>query len=76
MFDQGNQALYKSPDVNRNILLYIVHFADWMSTVAEKQHYQQSIEIGEDGLAEVNKSFKKKKTNDKFATYVRRGIGI
>jgi len=67
MFDQGNHALYKRPDVNRNILHYIIHFADWMSTIAEKQHYQQSIEISEDKLFKVDKSFEKKKTdnNDK-----------
>ena len=64
MFDQGNHALYKRPDVNRNILHYIIHFADWMSTIAEKQHYQQSIEISEDKLFKVDKSFEKKKTDN------------
>ena len=48
MFDEGNQSLYKRPDTNRNILHYIVHFADWMSTVAEKQHWMQGNEVDED----------------------------
>jgi len=48
MFDEGNQSLYKRPDTNRNILHYIVHFADWMSTVAEKQHWMQGNEVEED----------------------------
>lgn len=44
LFDDGNTSLYKRPDTNRNILHYIIHFADWMSTIAEKQHYMQSLE--------------------------------
>ena len=48
MFDEGNQKMYRRGDINRNILHYIVHFADWLSTVAEKQHYVQSLEDGVD----------------------------
>ena len=43
MFDDGNVRTFKRPDTNRNILHYIIHFADWISTVAEKQHYRQSL---------------------------------
>mgnify|MGYP001161100250 CR=1 FL=1 len=46
MFDEGNQKIYRRADINRNILHYIVHFADWLSTVAEKQHYFQSLDEG------------------------------
>jgi len=69
LFDDGNNKLFRSPD-NRNILHYIIHFADWTSTVAEKQHYHQSIEISEDRLFEVNKSFEKKKIVDKDQTHL------
>ena len=64
MFDDGNQKLYRSPDVNRNVLHYIVHFADWMSTIAEKQHYQQSLEVDEDVKQQFNNSFKGTKSKE------------
>ena len=41
MFDDGNTKLFKLGTNNQNILHYIIHFADWMATVAEKQHYVQ-----------------------------------
>ena len=41
MFDKGNEDLYRRSTDSRNVLHYIVHFGDWMSTVAEKQHYIQ-----------------------------------
>lgn len=43
MFDDANTKLYRLGSNNQNILHYIIHFADWMSTVAEKQHYIQQI---------------------------------
>ncbi len=58
MFDDGNTKLFRSPDVNRNVLHYIVHFADWLSTIAEKQLYQQSLEVDEDVKSKFNDSFK------------------
>ena len=42
MFDDGNTKLFKLGTNNQNILHYIIHFADWMATVAEKQHYIQT----------------------------------
>jgi len=57
LFEPGNDRLFRQPDT-RNILHYIVHFADWMSTVAEKQHYQQSLEVDEDIKQEFEKSIK------------------
>ena len=63
LFDDGNQKLFRSPD-NRNILHYIIHFADWMSTVAEKQHHQQSLEVDEDVKQKFNNSFKKPKERE------------
>jgi len=44
MFDKGNEDLYRRSTDSRNILHYIVHFGDWMSTVAEKQLYLQSLD--------------------------------
>jgi hypothetical protein len=41
MFDEGNVKLFRLGNNNQNILHYIIHFADWMATVAEKQHYVQ-----------------------------------
>jgi len=63
LFDDGNQKLYRSPD-NRNILHYIVHFADWMSTVAEKQHHQQSLD-DYDSYPTKTKKIKKQKESSK-----------
>ena len=57
LFEPGYDRLFRQPDT-RNILHYIVHFADWMSTVAEKQHYQQSLEVDEDIKQEFEKSIK------------------
>jgi len=54
LFDEGNISLYRKHDT-QNILQYIVHFADWMSTVAEKQHYRQSLEIDEETKEEFTK---------------------
>lgn len=41
VFDDGNGSYYKRPSESDDILYYIVHWADWMSTVVEKQHYVQ-----------------------------------
>ena len=46
-----------------NILHYIIHFADWMATVAEKQHYVQT----KDSTVTINK-FNKKKSKIKPKT--------
>ena len=47
MFDSGNEGYYRTSSDSRNILHYIVHFADWMSTVTEKQLYLQSLDMDE-----------------------------
>ena len=44
MFDDGNISYLKRPSESDNILHYIIHWADWMSTVVEKQHYVQGHE--------------------------------
>jgi len=55
MFDKGNEDLFRRSTDSKNILHYIVHFADWMSTVAEKQHYLQSLDVDdEDDTVEVD----------------------
>tara|TARA_B100001113_G_scaffold351838_1_gene351814 strand:+ start:763 stop:1506 length:744 start_codon:yes stop_codon:yes gene_type:complete len=41
MFEDGNAGYYKRPSDSQDILYYIIHLADWMSTVAEKQHFIQ-----------------------------------
>ena len=41
IFEDGNASYYKRPSESQDILYYIIHFADWMSTVAEKQHFLQ-----------------------------------
>ena len=64
LFDEGNVSLFKRPDVNRNILHYIVHLADWMGTVAEKQHYQQELETDGEPVKAFNTS---KKVSDGHA---------
>ena len=51
MFDDGNTALYRKHDTD-NVLHYIVHFADWTSTVVEKQLYKQSLENVDVGYQE------------------------
>ena len=56
LFDNGNVSLFKRPDTNRNVLHYIVHFADWMSTIAEKQHYMQSLDDVEDDQQPIKKT--------------------
>lgn len=55
LFDDGNKTLFRVPDTNRNILHYIIHFADWISTTAEKQHYHQSLLT--DDYQETDKPF-------------------
>lgn len=42
MFDDGNTGYYKRPSDSSDILYYIIHLADWMSTIAEKQHFVQA----------------------------------
>jgi len=66
MFSSGNEKSYRRPDNTRNILYYIVHFSDWMSTVSEKQHYLQSLDIDDEvsdekveNLAELQDAFDK-----------------
>lgn len=61
LFDEGNVSLYRKHDT-QNILHYIVHFADWMSTVAEKQHYRQSLETDEEYEQPAPKKTAKPKT--------------
>tara|TARA_Y100001970_G_scaffold280974_1_gene390838 strand:+ start:2740 stop:3474 length:735 start_codon:yes stop_codon:yes gene_type:complete len=66
MFDAGNENYYRTSSDSRNILHYIVHFGDWMSTVAEKQHYIQGNVEKQEKIEETKKSFNKKnlKTTD------------
>lgn len=48
MFTPGNEREYRKSTDSKNILHYIVHFADWSATVAEKQHYLQSLDSDEE----------------------------
>ena len=60
MFDKGNEDYYRRSSDSRNILHYIVHFGDWMSTVAEKQHYIQGNVKKQEKIEETKKEFNKK----------------
>ena len=60
MFDKGNEDLDRRSTDSRNVLHYIVHFGDWMSTVAEKQHYIQSGINKMEKVEETKKEFNKK----------------
>ena len=66
MFDAGNESYYRTSSDSRNILHYIVHFGDWMATVAEKQHYIQGNVEKQEKIQETKKEFNKKnlKTTD------------
>ena len=67
MFDKGNEDLYRRSTDSRNVLHYIVHFGDWMSTVAEKQHYIQDDIEKLKKIKKVTKEFENqddKKVND------------
>ena len=66
MFDKGNEDYYRRSSDSRNILHYIVHFGDWMSTVAEKQHYIQGNVEKQVQVEKTKKAFNKKdlKTKD------------
>ena len=66
MFDAGNENYYRTSSDSRNILHYIVHFGDWMSTVAEKQHYIQGNMKVQEKVMKTKKEFNKKnlKTNE------------
>ena len=57
MFDAGNEQYYRKPSATRNVLHYIVHMADWMATVAEKQHHVQG---------EVKQKEKEEESVEKF----------
>ena len=59
MFDVGNEDYYRRSSDSRNILHYIVHFGDWMSTVAEKQHYIQGNVEKQEKIEETKKEFNK-----------------
>jgi len=62
MFDDGNVSYYKRASDSDNVLHYIVHWADWMSTVAEKQHYVQDKKAPikpDPEIANLKKSFEK-----------------
>ena len=59
MFDAGNEDYYRRSSDSRNILHYIVHFGDWMSTVAEKQHYIQGNVEKQEKIEETKKEFNK-----------------
>lgn len=68
MFSSGNEKEYRKSSDTKNILHYIVHFADWTSTVAEKQHYLQSLDVDivesdtildDDSVKEIKNSFNK-----------------
>ena len=43
MFDDGNVGYFKRPTESDNILHYIIHWADWMSTVVEKTSWIQEV---------------------------------
>ncbi len=58
MFEAGNETYFRSPSDTRNILHYIVHFADWSSTIAEKQHHVQGEVIQRDEEEKAVEKFK------------------
>ena len=58
--NNNNEKEYRKSTDSRNILHYIVHFGDWMSTVAEKQHYVQGNIKKLDKVEETKKEFNKK----------------
>ena len=64
MFDKGNEDLYRRSTDSRNILHYIVHFGDWMSTVAEKQHYIQGNIKRQEKIEKVTREFDKQDDKD------------
>jgi hypothetical protein len=59
MFDKGNEDLYRKSTDSRNVLHYIVHFGDWMSTVVEKQHYIQGNMEKQKKIEKVTREFDK-----------------
>jgi len=65
MFDAGNEGYYRNSSDSRNILHYIVHFGDWTSTVAEKQHYVQGNVEKQEKIEETKKAFNKKDLDTK-----------
>ena len=64
MFDKGNEDLYRRSTDSRNVLHYIVHFGDWMSTVAEKQHYIQGNIKQQEKIEKVTREFDKQDNKD------------
>ena len=64
MFDKGNEDLYRRSTDSRNVLHYIVHFGDWMSTVAEKQHYIQGNIKRQEKIEKVTREFDKQDDKD------------
>ena len=64
MFDKGNEDLYRRSTDSRNVLHYIVHFGDWMSTVAEKQHYIQGNMEKQKKIEKVTREFDKQDDKD------------
>ena len=62
MFDDGNASYLKRPSESDNILYYIIHWADWMSTVVEKQHYVQGYDD-----APIEKNEERDKLKAQFA---------
>jgi hypothetical protein len=69
MFTPGNEREYRKSTDSKNILHYIVHFADWSATVAEKQHYLQSLdadEVEDDTILDESKIKDMKNAFDKL----------
>ena len=64
MFDKGNEDLYRRYTDSRNVLHYIVHFGDWMSTVAEKQYYIQGNIKQQEKIEKVTREFDKQDDKD------------
>tara|TARA_R100000008_G_C3586229_1_gene172550 strand:+ start:3122 stop:3844 length:723 start_codon:yes stop_codon:yes gene_type:complete len=62
MFEDGNASYLKRPSESDNILYYIIHWADWMSTVVEKQHYVQGYDD-----APIEKNEERDKLKAQFA---------
>ena len=73
MFEDGNASYYKRPSDSQDILYYIIHFADWMSTVSEKQHFIQEnlVKEPEKETPHTDEHLKemKSKFNDLFQEY-------
>ena len=57
MFDDGNVGYFKRPTESDNILHYIIHWADWMSTVVEKTTWIQEVPQADPKIQKLKSQF-------------------